>query len=393
MEDFMKAALTNPIVLRCIFSNLELGDLKQCRLVNKFWESEVGCYIREYRRCFAKISNETPCSDLLALNKLISHSVFIPIINGLPIIPCERAVRYQSRSYKWFDEILHKLSLKHVEFARMEPVRRSKCPTVQFYAALVQKLSSIETLTFHHFRVEYKQYFGKDWNTALPKLKVLDLGTVYDSDYKECANVKPFLTSILSAAPNLVKIKANSITAKSLDIVPLERWHLLDSFKLSISTDQEEKNCVKLAQARPALSKLFVRAPFDSDRMKKVLLAGEKLLQSSCKTLRELQMGDLKFPFTFLDFPPMVSLKKLIISTEFESEQQYEQFTASQLLALLRSIDYTNLLPSLSTVHLDSEEIFKHPKEESNPWLSAYCGVLLKARPALTHSSTFASYG
>ena len=100
-----------------------------------------------------------------------------------------------------------------------------------------------------------------------------------------------------------------------------------------------------LAAAKPILSSLLVRLPPISERryMGSCLGIVKELMLSSGETLEELQIMCASFPTEFLNFSPMVQLRKLKISGENE-------FSLPQLLGILRSIDYPKMLPSLSTV-------------------------------------------
>ena len=123
-ENAVEIALTNQLVLKQIFSYLELMDLKECRLVKKFWNSEAASYIPEFRKCQVSIAcnnSNDPCSGLKALNQFVSNLPSVSIINSLKItlghhINCE----YQRSDSKSNDELLQNPSTEAPQLSSLE---------------------------------------------------------------------------------------------------------------------------------------------------------------------------------------------------------------------------------------------------------------------------------
>ena len=275
-----------------------------------------------------------------------------------------------------------------MEILRKELTLTFECPTVEFAISIIrQKLGEMETLTLDYFPGISGRYFGDDWNPppVLPKMKILDLGTIHEIEELDTENT--FLFKILNRTPNLEKLKGSRMTAKFLNRIPEERLYAsLDSFELSTECSEEDKeNCLKFARARPTLSRLSVSAPMKSEHMGSLLRVAEELLTSSCKSLKEFQMNHVNFPFSFLTFPPLLRLKKLTISTQFQSGPGDQKVTARQLLAVLRSIDYPRMAPSLNAVHIHAEEVIGIPEEEKvNPWVKLEEQAIAQTLPAIT---------
>ena len=100
------------------------------------------------------------------------------------------------------------------------------------------------------------------------------------------------------------------------NVVPQDRYNLLDNVSLSISSVEQAEMCLEVAEARPQLSVLPFTAPSEDERtfIGSFLRVLELLLGSSSKTLEKLMMMDtFTFPFTFLDFPPMTKVRMLYI--------------------------------------------------------------------------------
>ena len=83
-EDAVTTALKNKIVRREIFGCLPLGDLKNCRLVNRSWNLNAVSFIKDFRRCQPRTSKERPCTDLKELAQVVRVMNIVPI-NSLSI--------------------------------------------------------------------------------------------------------------------------------------------------------------------------------------------------------------------------------------------------------------------------------------------------------------------
>ena len=344
-EDAMESAMKNPVVLRIIFSYLPLNNLKKCSLVDKTWNFEVRSYIRDFRQCNANISEVIPCFDLHILNDLVSHMTVVPInsltFNFGPFSHSD--CKLKGNETNKYEELLKKLPLKYLYISWDIFFGPKECPAIRFVVSLLlEKTIELHALKFYCLPLEFKNYFHEDWNPWLPKLKVLNLG-IMDGWVPQ----KNIFLKIVNGATNLKKLKGYFDPAM-LDILPEDKYSLLDNFRLSISSAEEEKSCFKLAKAEPALSVLFLNGPTETEgqykgRFFRVL---EKLLSSSCKTLEELSISYTLFPLGQLTFPALVNMKILNISTSSP---------AQQLLNSLRTIDFPRMLPTLSEVQLCSD--------------------------------------
>ena len=75
-----------------------------------------------------------------------------------------------------------------------------------------------------------------------------------------------FFLGIINGAPNLKALKGTDFDAEILEVIPEGKYSLLNEFSFYIFTDEEERNCLKLAQARPTLTCFSVAAQSESNR-------------------------------------------------------------------------------------------------------------------------------
>ena len=363
--DAMRAALANEIIIRNIFSYLSLENLKQCRLVKQKWNFEACSYIRDFRQCNANIDKLRPCWNLKHLDEIVGQMTTAMPINSLSIklsphfsLLCTKYVIPEVN----YSELLRKLSLRYLYVFWDGGFSVKKCPAIKFVIALLRE--KIQELQFLHLDCnnDYLCELGADWRPAFPKLTVFYAAQddTWDGD-------EEVISKIINGAPNLKKLKGmfDMLGVDDMDLLPREKYNLLDTVDLRITSVEQAKIFLEIAQAAPQLSSLRFSAPSDEDDafMGSFLRILELLLISSSRTLKELNMSAFVFPFTFIDVPSMTHVKILIIE-----EPSAE---AGQLLSVLRSIDYPKMLPVLNEVRLNlllQEQLEEEPVE--NPWES-----------------------
>ena len=373
-DDALKAALGNKIVLRQIFSCLPLSGLKECRLVNRTWNVEAVSVMKDFRQCHAHISKHIPCSDLLALAQVVSGMIIVPI-NSLSIVlhgyghsEC-KTVENQA---KVLGTLLKTLPLKNLHVSWETAFKPLTCPATKFIIDLLRrKVLELSTLEFTYLPTKFRSYFGQIWAPWLPKLQVLHIGEVDRLDQKE------FILQIISGAPNLKKIRGSCFDSEILEVLPEDKYSLLDDMWMSVESDTEMTNWSKLALAGPALSYLYFSAPWSVPTlqfMRSYIYVVEKIFASSCKSLKSFNMASPIFPLDKLKFPPLINVREISFSTED---------TSPHLLHVLRSIDYPTLLPALHKVEVSVDMTFR-PDNLMNPWENSEAGQVVQVHPSTT---------
>ena len=324
---------------------LALKELKQCRLVNKFWKREVDSYVRDLLEYRAKITGPSPCADLKALAQLLSGlTANCSIINGLDIRLSSRLHSEHRNSdqefHSLYAQVMEKVLLKHLVITWDSDSPPSECPAVKFVTALLHaEVENLVTLKIESLPMDFSYYFDNDWEPVLPKLELLSVGsrTLW---LKHAV----FFHKICGAAPNLKKLTGGTIHSDILLILPTKTYSLLDSFALFIKWDEVEVKCLALVEADPRLSKLFLSAPCYSERryMTSFFHVLQRLLVSSCETLKTIAIVGTNIPLNSLTCPPLVAVKFLDVSTNPSPKDN--------LLMLFRSINYPKLLPALFQV-------------------------------------------
>ena len=323
-EESITSAFRNQLIIRHLFGYLSHQDLKASRCVNKFWNFEVSCILRDYRQCFARLSEGNLCSDLEKLNDVLSRTIVCPI-NGVRI---DNSVHPHS---------VCKFAQKSSVIQAFESVRKHmvfQSLHLNCKLSALSKCRAIEMLEdVRRLRIcshGFLDSFAEDWNPRMPKLQILDV-----VDMNRVSN-KSFI-KVVEGAQGLLKIKGN-FCPEDIHQVPTEKCRFLDTFDMYIHSEQ---GCATLSMAQPGLSKLrsygFVR------QYEQVFFqAVQCLLRSSFKTLVQLQMANVMIPFTELSFPPLMVLESLVIRTHESIEE------------ILKVIEWTNktMLPALRKVEI-----------------------------------------
>ena len=370
--------LENKIVLRQIFHCLPLRDLKQCRLVTRSWNSEAVTFIRDFRRCGARISKECPCSDLLNLADVVWRLDVVPI-NSLSIelstsghSECKSLTENQRNMYAHLLQALHLQNLQISWHTAFSPL---SCPAVNFVIDLLRKkIEDLSTLELTRLPQEFLTHFGRVWAPWLPKLTLLDIGNTWAG-----GSPTDFILTILDGAPHLKSLKGDCMNPQILEIIPEAKYALLKEFFFYIYGDVDERNCQKLAAAIPALTDLLLNSLFDSDRQyrynRNFLHISERLLSSSCETLETFGMDSPIFPLSLLTFPPMINVKTINIDSED---------TSPHLLHVLRDTDYPRLFPALLEVTIQVSVESNPNDSERNPWENKEAAQLVQVKPSTT---------
>ena len=333
-------AFKNTVVLREIFKFLSVKDLLSASVVNRSWNFEARCYLRDCRDCVVKIlgASDRSCHMLRRLDRDLGNMTIVPY-NGLQVT---LGTLHQWADYKNVESVCENLFrafvLKHlsVSWTSSSP---DPCPGNQFIVKLFLHYgSTIEKLTLQNidpsFDLDDSDVEGKKlW---LPKLKVLELDN-WD-------NAQDAVQQVFEISPNLKRI-AGPMCPRILRGIPDRKYNLLDQFRVCVESISDEQVCLQLAENPPALRELFVDFP-RSIQVRLLPAMLEELLLSSQTTLEKLTLDS--GPFITLgqlspSFPPLKRLKQFtLISHE----------TTEMLLHTLRTTDYANLLPSLEYVQL-----------------------------------------
>ena len=109
-----------------------------------------------------------------------------------------------------------------------------------------------------------------------------------------------------------------------VDIVPKEKYFLVDNCCLCMDSLQHQRRFLEFALAMPALSRLITVAPSESERERKYhegyFSALQLLLSSSWLTLQSLDVRHVIFPLSHLLDVPLVNLKELTIYSDATTE-------------------------------------------------------------------------
>ena len=173
----VESGLSNHVVIRHILSHLTLNELKQCRLVNKFWKLEVDSYIRDFRQCYAKISGPSPCTDLKALAHFLSKlTTYCSVINGLSITLRPRMHSEDCRSdqepHSLCAQLMEKVVLKYLEISWN--AGSDDCLAIKHVATLLDiNMENLRRLEIQALPDNLGGYIREDWEPLLPKLEVL----------------------------------------------------------------------------------------------------------------------------------------------------------------------------------------------------------------------------
>ena len=358
----MDEALQNGIILRTIFKYLDFDNLKKFRLVNETWNFEAGSFMRDFYRSNATISAKWSCSDLKTLDEIATGTNAIVPINSLTIILGSSSFTHtdcpvsESGLHQWnYNELMDKIPLKYltVSWEEKSSLVPRDCPAVEFVVNLIRRkameLRALKLDVPDHF----PNYFPDDWTPCFPKLTELDLNMT-----RQLIHKKDFILKILQSSPALKTLKTEDLDAEVLEVIPQDRYALLNSLTVAVSSKKEGEKYLQLAHTGIALSSLRLISAGRPEHRETFTRISDQLLANSCKTLQTLCLdySDLDFgheicPLNLHTCPPLVHVRKLDILSEF---------SGCFLMKMLQTINFATQFPALAEVILDEGCLHVH---------------------------------
>ena len=283
---------------------------------------------------------------------------------------------FTENHHKLYENLLQVIPVKHLHISWDNAFSPLSCPAVNFVVDLLRrKIMELSTLQLTRLPTEFLAYFGQVWVPWFPKLTMLEMG-----ETRLVSNEREFFLRIIGGAPNLTALKGIAFNAETLDFIPNEKYALLKEFTLFMLTERHERNCLKLAEAGPALTHFCLAACSEvGEYMRSLISVTGKLLSSSCKTLETLIVHPQIFPLLNLfTFPRMINVRTIDI---------FATNTSPHLLHVLRAIDFPKLFPVLSEVSVDVKSVFDPNNPVPNPWANEEGAQVVPVNPSTTVKS------
>ena len=231
-------------MLRKVFSNLSTEELLGMSLVNKFWNYEARCILRDQKKCAAVIKGEQPCSRAKELNDMLRSMAVIPF-NGLDVTitkihDCDLEL-CNGKIEEIYESVL-KMPLNYLEFHWRKCGRREYTDRCLLGHVLLTLMATSLTLEHLHIwdiprTVRLEQEDGKE-QFHLPKLKTVTLwdpdrkNSLYDDDDNDEEEFwVDLLRIICDRAPNLEELKS-VVDLPWIQYVAIKKVQILKNIRL-----------------------------------------------------------------------------------------------------------------------------------------------------------------
>ena len=348
-EDPVEQALRTELILEALFKFLPVQSLLVSSQVNRLWKYQAQLYIRDHRKCTARMTSSSLCSQLKEVDQIIRGMAVVPY-NSVHIflgqhLNCSRAGASCTSDH---DNFMSKLRLKHLHI--MSSPGLETCPaTFAVLRLLRTNESNIKSLCFQFMAPFLLEQLLRE-RLELPKLEELELQGMHE-DFWETGG--EFLQSITRATSRLKRI-IHPGEHRILNILPQDKYHLLTKFRFNERDFYEnvlngrEDPCLKLARSRPALTDLLfpICDLIDEQSIRACYEMLQLFLLSSCKSLESLHIYKVcPLLNSMITFPPLETLQNLNLHSNLGSDRFME---------LIQPIQFGRLFPMLQTVDLTS---------------------------------------
>ena len=209
--------------------------MKKFRLVKKTWDSEAVTSMRDFLLCDARISGQSHCANLLDLAQVVSGMNVGPI-KSLSSIDLGGSTHSECKMIEnqanMLENLLERLYLKYLYISWETTFKPLDCPAVNFVVEVLgRKIMMLSALEFDQLPDKFLTHFGNVWAPWLPKLEYLDTGDLYLCRW---ASQSEFVMKILKGAPNLKKFTGNDLDSRILEVIPEQKYFLLNNIWLTI---------------------------------------------------------------------------------------------------------------------------------------------------------------
>ena len=286
-------------IIRTIFDNLGTKQLLEVSSVNKLWNYEARCVLRDRRKCVAVIDGDHPCLRAKKLNGMLG-SLNVNFYNGLYIV-IGRHISGVSLNRKSVEDVYGNLVTwpwKYLE-VKWGMYLKQDCLLGQLILRLMCRSLTLEQLCIKDIPrgVELKAKNREQGELELPKLKILQL-----PDGSFHFPREDLLPGVLARAPNVEELR-NIVEPDWMPLISVEKLKIVKKLRIPYMygdayTDNEAIRLLDIfCASEPKLSTLIAHKPLfrtggnnNIRRMREYLDRLTSIIYSSAGTLREVKM-------------------------------------------------------------------------------------------------------
>ena len=380
-------ALRNSLILNRVFSSLPTKFLLNCSLVNKAWCEESRKFIREHRKCTARILHKCKATLPFIRNLFKFNSQILGMKTTVPY----NGIHFITASSAWCDES----GTEHTELCRIIRSDDVDMKTkLKFKYLCIELIDHCENCHYGRHCSEYcREYHCRNHYGAMTNLlqsmsdKIEYLRIVqpklpspsYSSNFRECSSSsslgvftkletleinseflrcnEQLLMKLIYSAPNLRKV-VNCQQDEYSGIMPMiemlspDKLYLLANLDVEILWEEHAEIYKKIAHAGPALESLSVSVPFGEnfstfgDSFRRIC---QELLESSQRSLKTMKIcGKISQSSILFHLEPavvLINLSELSFDFHYGTQRQFSNFFGG-------GIDFGRFSPSLEKIKL-----------------------------------------
>ena len=307
--------------------------------------------------CPFRTRPESACQDLKVLESMLPTLNTVHF-NGLSINVDENKHDHCGgllmEMFELCKSIPSLLRVKHLEINWQGRELGRICPAIKLVIfILLQKpsTSNLEYLYLKNLKEIMPLYNREDISKgviSLPRLKILKT----DMESKLPPGI---IEDLVSVSPNLKELQIDLLSAKHLDWLPQQKYHIVRGLEFNIFQRNNEERCYAFALGKPKLQNLCISPPedfvdeeqLDELNIRKWLETLRLLFENSSPILEFLDVDALTLTILMRlpGIPPAEKLKTLCVLWDFGSAY-------SPVRARLKNLPFSQVFPNVSHVRV-----------------------------------------
>ncbi|CAG7823841.1 unnamed protein product [Allacma fusca] len=345
-SSYESVVTSNDLILERILNFVTFEDLLTCSLINKRWSQMSRLELRRSRKCYARITKDEPCQQLLRFCEEFENHGKLPF-TGLSLglsNHFDEDYSEEGSTILKSSNAIKKLPMKYFKVTlEFDQDGEVSCCSVPFFKWIVKERGeeieelSIGTSQYSNFN-NVAKYFDIEEEKKqkwLPNLKSLELLNEYP---------KQFLDEFVAAAPKIQTLRGSILPDHLSELLSMNKAHLITEFILDSVCENNADMLIRFSEVEPNLKNLSIS--WQSTQKELWLSVVVIFLDSTFIGLQKLEIEHFDLILlTSAEKTCFLNLKHLTVNANEKLERQLG-------FESLSKINYELVFPNLESIEI-----------------------------------------